>query len=190
MFRTRPPLFAIVCICMWLMQLVLLAVAFYGYDEERPSDRRWWELAALVISVGLVALLLVQLPRALQWRPRLRARASPEVMAERRRIAQDLHDNLGAKLVFAMALLDTEPPAVRELRSLLDKCMLDLRLVVDSMDAQDEPFADRLARDGTASSLCLIGVASAWCGMCKFRRCPVFRTPTVPCTWLPLFRRP
>jgi len=145
-FRTRPPLFAIVCICMWLMQLVLLAVAFYGYDEEKPSDRQWWELAALVISVGLGALLLVQLPRALQWRPRLRARASPEVTAERRRIAQDLHDNLGAQLVFAMALLEAEPPAVRELRSLLDKCMLDLRLVVDSMDAADEPFADRLAR--------------------------------------------
>lgn len=131
---------------MWLLQLALLAVAFYGYGAESPSARHWWELAALVISVGLGALLLVQLPRALQWRPRLRPRASAEVTAERRRIAQDLHDNLGAQLVCAMSLLDAEPPAVRELRSLLDKCMLDLRLVVDSMDGADEPFADRLAR--------------------------------------------
>ena len=100
MFRTRPPLFAIACMCMWLLQWTLLAMAFFGYDEERPSDRQWWELAALVISVGLGALLLVQLPRALQWRPRLRLRASAEVTAERRRIAQDLHDNLGAQLVF------------------------------------------------------------------------------------------
>lgn len=146
MFRTRPPWFAITCICMWLLQLALLAVAVYGYGEESSSDRYGWEQAALVISVGLGALLLVQLPRALQWRPRLHARAGAEVTAERRRIAQDLHDNLGAQLVFAMSLLDAEPPAVRDLRSLLDKCMLDLRLVVDSMDGTDEPFADRLAR--------------------------------------------
>ncbi len=164
MFRTRPPQFAIVCMCMWLLQLALFAMAFYGYGDEQPSYRQWWELAALAASVGLGALLLVQLPRALQWRPRLNARPSADVLAERRRIARDLHDNLGSQLVCALALLNTSNPRESGVHSALEKCLLDLRLIVDSMHSVEAPLADRLAqlRYRIAPVLAQRGIRMQW----------------------------
>lgn len=164
MFRTRPPGFAIVCICVWLLQLALLAMAFYGHPEEWQSDQQRWGLAALVTSVGLGALLLTQLPRALQWRPRLNARASADVLAERRRIARDLHDNLGSQLVCALALLNTSNPRESGVHSALEKCLLDLRLIVDSMHSVEAPLADRLAqlRYRIAPVLAQRGIRMQW----------------------------
>ncbi|WP_426304129.1 sensor histidine kinase [Acidovorax facilis] len=96
--------------------------------------------------MGLGAMLLVQLPRAMQWRPRLSPRPSAEVIAERRRIARDLHDNLGAQLVCALVLLESSKLREPALHAALEKCLLDLRLIVDSMDSADAPLADRLAQ--------------------------------------------
>ncbi|MFN3438492.1 MAG: sensor histidine kinase [Acidovorax sp.] len=146
MFRTRPPWFAVVCIGIWLLQLVLIAFTFHWIGSVESSMQRWWELAAAGATMGLGAMLLVQLPRAMQWRPRLNPRPSAEVIAERRRIARDLHDNLGSQLVCALASLDPSKPREREIHSVLEKCLLDLRWIVDSMDSADAPFADRLAQ--------------------------------------------
>ena len=146
MFRTRPPWFAAVCVLVWAVQLALIAIAFHWIGSVGSSAQRWWELAAVAVTMGLGACLLIQLPKAMQWRPRRSIRPSAEVLAERRRIAQDLHDHLGSQLVCAMALLDKAQPHECEVLAVLERCMLDLRLVVDSMDGADEPFADRLAR--------------------------------------------
>lgn len=150
-FRARPPLVAMVCVGLWLMQLVLTVwLLFYrrswpgwqGNDAAAP----WWEMTVVSISIVLGMLLVWQLPRALQWRPRRSVRPSAEVAAERQRIARDLHDNLGSQLVSAMTLLSTRPTPDHEVRTILEQCMLDIRLVVDSMDGAGEPFIDRLAR--------------------------------------------
>ena len=146
MFRTRPPWFAVVCIGIWLLQMALIAVAFHWIGSVSSSMQRWWELAVVGATMGLGAMLLVQLPRALQWRPRLSPRPSTEVLAERRRIARDLHDNLGAQLVCALVLLETSKLREPALHAALEKCLLDLRLIVDSMDSADAPLADRLAQ--------------------------------------------
>lgn len=146
MFRTRPPWFAIVCVCIWALQLGLISVAFHWIGSVGPSMQGWWEMSAMGTTLGLGVLLLVQLPRAMQWRMRLHPRPSAEVMAERRRIARDLHDNVGSHLVCAMVLLDTGQQREREIHALLEQSMLDLRLIVDSIDGPDTPFLDRLAQ--------------------------------------------
>lgn len=146
MLRTRPARFALVSVGIWLLQLGLTALVVYEHWVMGDHALRWWEMAAVGASLVLGILLLAQLPRALQWRPRLSARPSAEVSAERRRIARDLHDHLGSHLVCAMALVNSRPSRDLEVLSLLEQSMLHLRLVVDSMDGAGQPLADRLAR--------------------------------------------
>lgn len=146
MFRTRPPGFALLCVGMWVLQLVLMALTFHRIDTVRSTAHLCWEFAAVGASLVLGALLLVQLPRALQWRQRLNPRMSAEVLSERRRIARDLHDNLGSQLVFALVQLDPDSPREREIHAALEKCMLDMRLFVDAIDGSSAPIADRLAQ--------------------------------------------
>ena len=128
------------------MQLGLIALAFGWGGSIAPSLQKWCELAAAGLTLALGTLLLVQLPRALQWRPRRDPRPSAEIIAERRRIAHDLHDNVGSQLVCALGLLDPSNDHEREVLVALDKCMLDLRLIVDSMDDADASFEDRMAQ--------------------------------------------
>lgn len=143
MFRYRPPVFALACLAAWLLELLLLPVAFGWWGAGGTRYGQW---AALGASVLLGALLLVQMPRALRWQPRRKARPSPELQAERQRIAQTLHDSVGSQLVQAMALLDAAQPAQRHALQGLEQCLLELRVVVDSMDSSDESLNDRLAR--------------------------------------------
>lgn len=134
MFRTRLPWYAVTCVGLWLVQLGLTLSAFHRLPNAAAAERSWGELVTVGISLILGALLIVQLPRAMQWRPRLTRRPSAEIRAERQRIARELHDNLGSQLVCALALLDGQRSQDRALRSLLENSMLDLRLLVDAMD--------------------------------------------------------
>lgn len=106
--------------------------------------------AVYLVSLGCIlvmgVLILAQLPRALRWRPRRSVRPSPEVQLERQRIARDLHDQVGSQLVNAMALLSGNDAEQRLARQALEQCMLDVRLLVDSMDGYDDSLADCLAR--------------------------------------------
>lgn len=146
MFRTRPPVFALACVAIWLLQLavdVLLLV--YADQLERVAAQRW-QVFNLCTTAVLGALLLVQVPRALQWRTRRSIRPSRELTQERQRIARDLHDHVGSQLVGAMALLDAHDPAMQPLARALEHCLLDLRLLVDSMGGDDDALSDCLAR--------------------------------------------
>lgn len=143
MFRYRPPVFALACLAAWLLELLLLPVAFGWWGAGSTRYGQW---AALGAGVLLGALLLVQMPRALRWQPRRKARPSPELQAERQRIARALHDSVGAQLVQAMALLDAAQPAQQHALHSLEQCLLELRVVVDSMDSSDESLNERLAR--------------------------------------------
>ena len=85
--------------------------------------------------------------RLIKARLRVSAQPSKEVQEERKRIASDLHDTLGSQLVEALNLMNSQPsvedgPA----RKVLEQSLLDLRLIVDSMDAQSDNLAMRLAR--------------------------------------------
>jgi len=106
-----------------------------------------WLAGSLIITQALLGLLIVvQVPRALQWRPRRNPRPSAELQAERQRIARELHDNVGSQLVSTMGLLEPKLPAHAQALRALEQCLLDLRLVVDSMDSATDSLEDRLAR--------------------------------------------
>lgn len=146
MFRTHPPRFALVSMALWAV-LCLLSVAMVVRCWAQDVPGMWYlGVAQLALIASLGALLGLSLPRALQWRVRSSVRPSAELQAERQRIARDLHDNVGSQLVSAMALLDPAVPAQAQALRVLEQCMLDLRLVVDSMDSAGESVTERLAR--------------------------------------------
>lgn len=145
MFLSRPPVFALACVGLWAAQLAVhVGVLVWLHAPLAQGGWLGWYLASLACNLGMGALLLPQLPRVLRWRPRRHLRPSPELRDERRRIARDLHDQIGSQLVSAMALLDADAPA--QARQALEQCMLDARLLVDSMDGHDDALTDSLAR--------------------------------------------
>ncbi|HQQ70429.1 MAG TPA: ATP-binding protein [Alicycliphilus sp.] len=144
MFRTRPPAYALACAALWLIQLCINLLLAFG--NLSPVARNYWLLLNLVTTILLGVLILLQLPRALQWRPRRSARPSYELKMERQRIARDLHDQVGSQLVHAIAMVDAHNPATQPLAKALEHCLLDVRLLVDSMDGDDDALIDRLAR--------------------------------------------
>ena len=163
MFRTRPPAYALACVALWLIQLAVNVLLVYT-DQLAHASAHWWLLLNLVTTVVLGVLILLQVPRALQWRPRRSTRPSYELKLERQRIARDLHDQVGSQLVHAMALVDQHNPAMQPLTKALGHCLLDLRLLVDSMDGDDDALTDRLARlrHRIQPSLDQRGIALEW----------------------------
>lgn len=162
MFRTRPPAYALACAALWFIQLCInLLLAFSNLS---PAASHYWLLLNLVTTILLGVLILLQLPRALQWRPRRSARPSYELKMERQRIARDLHDQVGSQLVHAIAMVDVHNPAMQPLAKALEHCLLDLRLLVDSMDGDDDALIDRLARlrHRIQPSLDQRGIALQW----------------------------
>lgn len=129
-------------LALWTMQL---ALALTWHLSTQQWWWHWWISAlAALICAAMVAWHLPQLYRRWLWRRRKSMRPSPEIQAERRRIAAALHDSLGCQLVHAMALLDAlRNPALQQV---LEQCLLDLRLIVDSMDAQDDALPLCMAR--------------------------------------------
>ncbi len=145
MFR-RPLWFAVACLAVWAVHLGLHVAVAYTLWPIGESAHQWGAIAELILIFVLGALLLLPLPRAMRWRPRRSERVSPEVIQERQRIARDLHDHVGPQLVGAMEMLDAGVPAQREARRMIEQCLLDLRLAVDSIGAAEGSLIDRLAR--------------------------------------------
>ena len=146
MFRTSPPRFALACLALAVVQWVLSLLLVWHWWDQSASAIRWLAIAQIVAGALLGLLILIQLPRALQWRPRRNPRPSAELQAERKRIARELHDNIGSQLINAMVLLDPQTPAQSQALRALEQCVLDLRLVVDSMDRDTDSLIDHLAR--------------------------------------------
>lgn len=105
----------------------------------------WWT-AVLGMGISLVVVVWLS-PRAYRsalWRRRKSVRPSQEVQLERRRIAQALHDDVGSQLVQLISL--TERSTDPAIRSAAEQCLLDLRLIVDSMESRNESLGLLLAR--------------------------------------------
>lgn len=146
MFRTRPPAYALACAGLCLLQLFVSLLLLIHADRLVLGTAVQWQVFSLCITTILGVLILLQVPRALQWRPRLSIRPSHELKQERQRIARELHDQVGSQLVHAMALVDARAPDMQPLLQILEHCLLDLRMLVDSMDGDDDRLPDRLAR--------------------------------------------
>ncbi|MCY7370560.1 MAG: histidine kinase, partial [Polaromonas sp.] len=72
--------------------------------------------------------------------------ATLAVAAERRRIAQDLHDGVGSQIVNILSTLDASAPRQRAVALALENCLLDLKMTVDAMDAANESLVDALGQ--------------------------------------------
>lgn len=143
--RNRPPRLVMYCTALWCVQLLLTVAAVRLSWLESTSYLLVLEVALLVTVLLRGGVMWPELVRALHWKPRRNPRPSPEVVAERHRIAHDLHDGVGSQLVTAMAMLDARNPKERRTLQDLELCMLGMRLVVDSMEMSSAPLPDRLA---------------------------------------------
>lgn len=92
------------------------------------------------------------------------------VMAERDRLLRDMHDGLGGRLVSAIALARQMPPgdddaaAAQELRMALDDCLTELRITLDSLEAEQHSLGESLAemRFRLEPSLRAAGIRLVW----------------------------
>jgi len=80
----------------------------------------WWMLSGRFGSRGAHA-------------PRMAAAELEGGHEERQRIAQDVHDGVGAHLVAILSSLDTQDPEQRALALSLEQCLLDLKIMVDGL---------------------------------------------------------
>ena len=135
-----------VCLALGLLQMLALCAWLWQQGDQAPLWLRLCSLALLVLTALLCAMGASRLRRLLLWRRRRSPRPSREVQAERRRIAADLHDGVGGLLVNAMALLEPSETRQRQAQELLEQALLDLRLLVDAMDAVEDALPVRLAR--------------------------------------------
>ena len=126
-----------------LQLLLLLAWQLQGAVTQHPL--LWWAgLCGIAACCALIGWLIPKVYRGFLWKRRKSVRPSREVQFERRRIAAALHDGLGSQLVNAIAIAEANGEPI--MRATLDQCLLDLRLVVDSMDAGDDALPMLLAR--------------------------------------------
>lgn len=145
MFRNRPPRLVMFCTALWCVQLLLTVAAIRLSWLGSMGYLLALEVALLVTVLLRGSVIWPEFVRALHWKPRRNPRPSPEVMAERHRIANDLHDGIGSQLVSTMAMLDARNPKEQRTLQDLELCMLGMRLVVDSMEMSRAPLPDRLA---------------------------------------------
>lgn len=90
--------------------------------------------------------------------------ATAAVAGERRRIAQDLHDGVGSQLVSLLATLDTHAPQQQALALALEQCLMDLKIMVDTIDTSDGSVVDALGllRYRVQHSLDMLGIRMIW----------------------------
>lgn len=142
-------LLALVCMLLWSLPFCLLCwlLGSGQLDEllEPPAHWREWGTAVLGAGVVVGAWLALRLRRFWLWRRRRNPRPSREIQVERQRIARTLHDTVGSQLVNACMLLDARQPQQKQVQEVLESCLLDLRLLVDSMDCDQSALTDRLA---------------------------------------------
>lgn len=83
---------------------------------------------------------------------------------ERHRISQDLHDGVGSQLVNILSSLDSRAPQQQQLAAALEKCLVDLKFTVDSIDGAADSVTDVLARlrYRVQHSLDKLGMAMVW----------------------------
>lgn len=103
-------------------------------------------MIGVIAGLAHIGLLLMQLPQALRWRPRRKSRPSAELQAAHRHLARELHDRVGSRLVNAMALMDHRWPESVRHRAALEQVLLELRLLVDFMDAPDRTPQEQLGQ--------------------------------------------
>lgn len=95
----------------------------------------------------------------------MRYRQVQAVLAERRRIASDLHDGVGSRLMALLASQDPRAAEPSELSMALQACLLELQMTVDSLDDEaSATIVERLAhlRYRLQPAFDRLGIGLAW----------------------------
>lgn len=129
----------------------LQAVTLISWSFLTPlRDQNWFFVFSILVAFGglLISLhYILGIYRVIKARLRSSAQPSKEIQEERKRIASDLHDTLGSQLIEALSLMNLQYSSEDDpARKVLEQSLLDLRLIVDSMDAQSDNLVMRLAR--------------------------------------------
>lgn len=120
-------------------QVIRATSAITTLGTEVPAA--FWALQGMNVAVLCMIVATWYFTR----RRLVRYRQAQAVLAERRRIASDLHDGVGSRLVALMASYDPRSADARELSMALQACLLELQLTVDSLDDQaDTSIGERL----------------------------------------------
>ena len=92
------------------------------------------------------------------------AAALAAVAQERRRIGQDLHDGVASQLVTLLSTLDSALPKDQRMALALEKCLVDLKMTVDALDASTDNILDALGRlrYRVQHSLDKLGIQMLW----------------------------
>lgn len=128
-----------------MLHMLTLLLSLWVIGSELAGIQVWQWVLVLGIQ-GTAAWISFHLfLRSLQWKKRQSRRISPEVKAERERIAQDLHDGVGAHLSQALALLQSPQVALTEVRHSIENAMWRLRVEVEALDDADASLLELLA---------------------------------------------
>jgi signal transduction histidine kinase len=111
-------------------QLLRASSMFRGAGGDMPIA--FWALQGVNIAV----LCMIVSAWYLSRRRAMRYRQVQAVLAERHRIACDLHDGVGSRLVALLASHDPRSAESSELSMALQACLLELQMTVDSLDDQ------------------------------------------------------
>lgn len=128
----------------WMWQLIFVLFWIWNASQPKSTTLFWVACLTAVICLSMVIWYSPKAYRSLLWRRRKSIRPPNEVKIERRRIATALHDSIGSQLVFALSLLRNKNDP--ELQQTIEQCLLGMRLIVDSMDGQDDELTLCLAR--------------------------------------------
>lgn len=111
---------------------------------RRIADREW-ELAGTYRKLGDVE----------------RSRATSD---ERRRIMQEMHDGVGSQLLSTLVMVQRGAATQHETAALLQECLDDMRLAIDSLSPHDNDFLPALGnfRFRMESRFKAMGLALAW----------------------------
>lgn len=130
-----------------LFQSMVLVTWCFDSSLKHKADLQTISLIAALCSLMLVLSSIRRFASMFQLKMEKSLEIPAAIQAERKRIASDLHDTLGCQLVQALSLIDTQgQDGKNHIKDILERALLDLRLVVDSMDAQDDGLVSRLAR--------------------------------------------
>lgn len=108
------------------------ALTDMAHDMAHDTSLAFWGLQAVNVAVlgAIAGIGYFSLRRA------ARSRQARAVMAERRRIANDLHDGVGSRLVALLASQDPRSGGPGSLSMALQACLLELQMTVDDLDDQ------------------------------------------------------
>ena len=145
MYQQRNRRVVMVTTVIWCLQLVLTIFVMEQILQENTRYLFVLQAALLVSLLFRSRVMLRQFLASFYRDRRYVQRASPEVIAERQRIARDLHDGVGSQLTAAMAMLDARNPKEFRVLQELQMCLLGIRLTVDALSPSRDPLTVRLA---------------------------------------------